>query len=73
MHNPSGVRRLYRKRTNRVVAGLLGGLGDYMGIDPVLLRLIGVIVIIFTGIIPGLIAYLLGAIVVPLEPLNHGA
>lgn len=41
----SDFRRLYRSRTNRVIAGVCGGIGDYFGIDPVIIRLIMIFVI----------------------------
>ena len=33
-------KRLYRSKTNRVIAGVCGGLGEYFGIDPIILRII---------------------------------
>ncbi|NLY53820.1 MAG: PspC domain-containing protein [Firmicutes bacterium] len=56
------VRRLTRSRTNRVLTGLCGGIGEYLGIDPVVIRLIWIIV-------PGLnlCAYIIGSIIVPEE------
>lgn len=58
-------KRLYRSKTNRVFAGICGGLGEYMNVDPVVLRLIWVLVVIFTGIFPGVIAYLITIFIVP--------
>jgi phage shock protein PspC (stress-responsive transcriptional regulator) len=56
------MKRLYRSSKNKVLFGVCGGLGDYFGIDPVIVRLI----CIFSGI--GLIAYFIAAILIPLEP-----
>lgn len=58
-------KRLYRSDTNKVFAGVCGGLGEYFGIDPVVLRLISVLVVIFTGFFPGVIAYIIAIFVVP--------
>lgn len=58
-------KRLYRSKTNRVFAGICGGLGEYMNVDPVALRLIWVLLVIFTGIFPGVIAYFIAIFVVP--------
>lgn len=44
--------------------GVCGGVGDYFGIDPVIVRLI----CIFSGI--GLIAYFIAGLIIPLEPLQ---
>lgn len=54
------VRRLTRSRKNRVIAGLCGGIGEYLNIDPVLVRIVWLL-------IPGanLLVYIIGAIVVP--------
>jgi phage shock protein C len=58
-------KRLYRSRTNRVFAGICGGIGDYFNVDPVPIRLIWLIVTIFTGVVPGLLAYLIAVFLVP--------
>jgi len=35
-------KRIYRSKTNRIIGGVCGGVGDYLGIDPVLVRLLWV-------------------------------
>jgi phage shock protein C len=62
------MKRLYRSRENRIFAGIIGGLGDYTGIDPVALRLVFIFAVLATGIVPGVIAYLIAIFVVPIEP-----
>ncbi len=57
--------RLYRSRSNRMIAGVCGGLAKYFNIDPVLIRLIFVLSLFLGGV--GFIAYIILAIVVPLE------
>jgi phage shock protein C len=47
--------------------GLFGGIADYFGLDHNLTRLIGLILIVLTGIIPGLIIYLIAAAIVKSE------
>ena len=59
------VKRLYRSKKNRVFAGICGGVGEYFDIDPVLVRLIWVLVVIFTGLFPGFIAYIIAIFIVP--------
>ncbi len=61
-------RRLYRSRKNRMVAGVLGGLAEYFGWDPSLTRIAYVILTIVTGFGTGLLAYIIGAIVIPEAP-----
>ncbi|HZL07094.1 MAG TPA: PspC domain-containing protein, partial [Coriobacteriia bacterium] len=65
-------KRLYRSRSDRVVAGVCGGLGAYFEIDPTLVRAAVVVLGLVTqGSI--LIAYLIMAVVVPEEPVFEGA
>lgn len=59
------MKKLYRSRTNRKIAGVCGGLAEYLDIDPTIIRLISVFILIFTGLIPLLIAYLIAWVIVP--------
>lgn len=61
-------KKLYRSREHRVISGVLGGLGEYFGIDPIIVRLLFILVTIATGGIPGVIAYLVAIFVVPETP-----
>ena len=61
-------KRLYRSRSNRVFSGIIGGIGKYADIDPVILRLVWILIVVFTGFIPGIVAYLLAAAVTPYRP-----
>jgi phage shock protein PspC (stress-responsive transcriptional regulator) len=65
-------KRLYRSRSERVIAGVCGGLAEYFEIDPTLVRAAVVLLGLVTqgGI---LIAYLIMAVVVPEEPASEGA
>jgi phage shock protein C len=59
-------KRLYRSTTNKIVAGVCGGLGEYFNIDPVFVRVIAVIL----AIIPhgfGIVAYIVAWIIIPKE------
>jgi phage shock protein C len=58
-------RVLRRSRSDRVIGGVCGGLGRYLGLDPVLLRIAFVILAVAGG--GGLIIYLLGWILMPEE------
>lgn len=62
------VKKLFRSKNDRMIAGVFGGMGDYMKVDPTLLRIIGVILLIFTGVLPVLIAYIVLAIIIPENP-----
>ena len=63
------MKRVYRSKNDRMVAGICGGVGEVYEIDPTLLRLGLVFVGLATGVVPLLVAYLIGAIIIPLGPL----
>ncbi|MFQ5498129.1 MAG: PspC domain-containing protein [Candidatus Zixiibacteriota bacterium] len=56
-------KRLLRSQTNKVVAGVCGGIGEYFDLDPVLIRIIAVLLFFATGI--GLLAYIVAWIIMP--------
>jgi phage shock protein C len=58
-------RLLRRSRDDKVIAGVSGGLGRYLGVDPVLLRIAFVVLAIAGG--GGILLYLIAWIVIPLE------
>lgn len=62
------MKLLYKSRTNRVFSGVLGGLGEYFNIDPVILRLAFVLLMIITALFPCMIAYGIAILLVPSAP-----
>jgi phage shock protein PspC (stress-responsive transcriptional regulator) len=60
-------KRLYRSQKNRLFAGVCGGLGEYLNIDPTLVRLLFALGAIF-GVGTFFLVYLIMMIVVPEEP-----
>lgn len=61
-------KRLYKSEDNRVLCGVCGGLGDYFGIDPTIIRIIWAILIFAAG--TGLLVYIIAAIVMPRQPID---
>jgi len=57
-------KRLYRSRTNRILAGVCGGFGEYFNVDPVIIRILAIIIPGF-----GWFGYLIGAIIIPEAPV----
>ncbi len=57
-------KRLTRSTHNRMIAGVAGGLAEYLNIDPTIVRLILALTMLPGGI-PGLIIYLILALVMP--------
>ena len=58
--------KLYRLRDNRMIAGVCGGLGDYLGVDPTIVRLLFAIGL-FLGSLTFWV-YLVMMLVIPEEP-----
>jgi phage shock protein C len=63
------VHRLYRSRSERMIGGVCGGLGVFLGIDPTIVRLITLLISLFWPFTP--IIYLALMLVVPEEPLSN--
>lgn len=62
-------RRLYRSRTNRSIAGICGGLGEFFDADPTMIRLVTLLLILFGGI--SIWIYIILWIVIPEEPARR--
>ncbi len=58
------MNRLRRSKYNRVLAGVCGGIGEYLNIDPVIIRVIWVLLTFAPGA-PGLLAYIICALIIP--------
>lgn len=59
-------KRLYRSRSERMLAGVCGGIGDYFDIDPTVIRILFVLFALVVG--GGLLLYIILLIIMPLEP-----
>ena len=62
------MRKLYRSEKDKWIAGVLGGLGEYLGVDATLLRLAFIVFCLATGGVPGIIGYILAVIIIPKPP-----
>ena len=62
MYNPT--QRLMRSRTDKVIAGVAGGIGQYLAIDPVIVRL-AFVALAFTGV--GVLLYPVLWLIMPIE------
>ena len=58
------VKKLFKSQ-NKVLSGVLAGVGEYMDIDPTVVRLVFVLISVFTGFIQCLIAYIIMALIIP--------
>lgn len=59
-------KKLYRSKRNCIFLGVCGGMGEYLGVDPTVIR-VGLVIFCALGG-SGLIAYLLAAVFMPEEP-----
>ncbi len=57
--------RLHRSRSNRMIAGVCGGLAEWLGWDPTLVRILYVVVSVVSAAFPGLLVYLVLWVVMP--------
>lgn len=64
----SPAKRLYRSVTDKKIAGVCGGLGEYFDVDPTVIRLIWLVSIIGFGF--GILAYIIAWIVMPEPPAS---
>lgn len=62
------VKKLYLSDTDKKLAGVCGGVGEYFEVDSTLIRLAVVCVAVLTGIFPGIIGYIVAALVIPHAP-----
>jgi phage shock protein C len=62
-------KKFYRSRTDKVLAGVCGGLAEYFNVDPVLIRLLAVALVIVGG--GGLLAYIILWIITPEKPIDY--
>ena len=64
-------KRLYRNTDKGIVGGVLAGLADYLNQDVVLWRVLAIILFILTGLMPGLLVYVVAWIVIPAKPATE--
>jgi phage shock protein C len=61
-------KRLMRPRADRKIAGVCAGLAEYFDLDVTLVRVLWIVITFFTGIIFGLVGYIVAWLVMPEEP-----
>jgi len=62
---PNTSNRLHRSRSNRMIAGVCGGLAEWLGWDPTLVRILYIVVSVVSAAFPGILAYLVLWFVMP--------
>lgn len=71
MEYRSQPKKLYRSR-DRILGGVLAGLAEYINVDKTLVRLVYVLISLFSAGFPGLLAYIIAWIVIPEKPYTQG-
>jgi phage shock protein C len=61
------MKRLVLKQSDKKITGLCSGIADYVDVDVTVIRLIVLTVIIMTGVLPGLVVYLIASAITPKE------
>lgn len=59
------------RSTNKVLAGVCGGIAEYFDVDPTLVRAIYAILAVFTTGFPGLLLYLILMLIMPAAPAKN--
>ena len=63
-------KKLYKSSSDKMLAGVLGGFVEYIGVDSTLVRLVYVLIAMFSAGFPGILFYIICALVIPDEPFN---
>lgn len=63
------MKKLYRSRENSMIAGVCAGLGDYLQVDPTIIRLIIVLLAFYKFL--GVVVYIVLAIIIPKAPVGY--
>lgn len=64
-------KRLYKSDDDKIIVGVIGGIGEYFDLDPTILRLLYVLIAVLTGLVPAILGYIIAALVVPHKPFIH--
>ncbi len=67
------MKKLYRSEKDKMISGVLRGMGEYFDTDPTILRVAFLVFLILTGVFPGVILYIIAAIIIPRHPGVHEA
>lgn len=59
------AKKLKKSKKEKIVAGVVGGLAEYFKIDATLLRIVWLIAMAFTGVIPMALVYIVAAVIMP--------
>lgn len=61
------MKKLYRSNTDVKICGVCGGIAEYFNIDATLIRLLWILVTLFTAVFMGILVYLICVFVIPVD------
>jgi phage shock protein C len=62
----TATRRLTRSRKNKKIAGVCGGIAEYLEVDPTVVRVVYILFTVVSAFLPGLVAYIVLAFLIPM-------
>lgn len=65
------VEKKLTRSSNKILAGVCGGIAEYFDVDPTLIRVIYAVLSVFTTGFPGLLLYLILMLIMPVAPAAH--
>jgi len=63
------TKKIYRIKEGRIIAGVCNGIGEYLDVDPTIIRLLWLVLIFAFG--GGVVAYLIAWIIIPMNPVKY--
>ncbi len=64
-YNSDKIKKLYLSVEDKKISGVCGGIAEYIEVDSTVIRLAWVVITLISGVIPGLIAYIIAAAIIP--------
>lgn len=64
-------KKLYKSRDNKIIDGVCGGIAEYINEDPTVVRIVFAVVSLLSASIPGVLLYLILAIIMPRKDENY--
>lgn len=59
------MKRLRKAREDRKISGVCGGIAEYINVDPTVIRLLWILLTVFTAGVGGVVAYIVCAMIMP--------
>lgn len=59
------MKKLYKSESDKILGGVCAGIAEYFALDPTLIRVGYTLLTVFTGIIPGVVAYVVLSVIIP--------